>query len=203
VKQSSVDRVRRLAVVCSVVALALGGVASAHEQRTVGAIALRVGWQNEPAYTGTVNAVLVEVTRGGSPVTDAKLNAVVGFGDKESTTKTSSLALEGTDETPGTYTAPLVPTRPGTYTFHISGNVGDSKIDTSFTSGETTFDDVTDPTAAQFPAKDPTSGQLAQRIENVDSAAAKAASDAKRATIALAVGALGVLIGLVALLRRR
>ncbi len=186
-----------------VVSLALAGAAVAHEQRGVGAVTLRVGWQNEPTFTGSVNAVLVEVEKGGTPVTDAKLTAVVLFGDKTSTTKSGELTLEGSDEEQGTYTAALVPTRPGTYTFHITGDAGGMKVDQFFTSGEKTFDEVKDPTADQFPVKDPTSGQLAQRIANVDARAAKASNDAKRAMIALVIALAALVLAIVALGRRR
>jgi hypothetical protein len=192
---------RRVAVLTGIVFLAFGPAAFAHEERAVGAVTMRVGWLNEPTYTGSVNAVFVAVAhKGGGAIADAKLQTTVLFGDKTSSTKGDALTLEPSDETPGDYTAAIVPTRPGTYTFHVTGTAAGAKIDQYFTSSETTFDDVKDATADEFPAKDPSAAQLGQRLNNAQT---KANAGASRATIALIVGAAGIVVGLLALLRPR
>jgi len=178
-----------------------GGAAMAHEERNVGSITMRVGWLNEPTYSGSVNAVQVFLAKkGGGAIPDAKLTVVVLFGPKTSTTASQTITLNASDETPGEYTGPIVPSRPGTYTFHITGDAGGQKIDQYFTSSETTFDNVKDPTADEFPAKDPTNGQLAEQLS---SASTKTNSAKTLALIALIVGAVGVLVGVVAVASRR
>jgi hypothetical protein len=193
----------RRATVFGIVALlvGVGGAAAAHEERAVGNITMRVGWLNEPTYAGSVNAVQVFLAKeGGGPIADGKLTAVVLFGNKDSTTKSQTITLNASDETPGEYTGAIIPSRPGTYTFHITGDAGGQKLDQFFTSSETTFDNVGDPTADEFPAKDPTAGQLAERLNNADS---KTSSAKTLALAALIVGAAGILIAAVSLLRKR
>jgi len=152
----------------ALIALAIPVAAMAHEHRAVGPVELTVGWLNEPTYAGSVNAVQVELARGGSAVTGASLQVVVIFGERTATQKSSPLDLVPSDETPGLYTASIIPSRPGTYTFHITGTAAATKLDQYFTSGEKTFDDPKDPTADEFPVKDPSAGQLAQRVAGTD-----------------------------------
>ncbi len=177
-----------------------GATAFAHEERTFDNIQMRVGWLNEPTYSGSVNAVQVDMATGGQPIADAKLSAVVLFGNKGSSTRTRPMELEPSDEKPGEYTAAFIPTRPGQYTFHITGQAAGHKIDEFFQSSDTTFDNVKDPTADEFPAKDPTAGDLAQRQDASDHQAGSAKTFA---LIALIVGAAGVLLALVAVARKR
>jgi hypothetical protein len=184
------------------VALAVPLAAMAHEHRAAGGIEYTVGWLNEPTYAGSVNAVQVELARGGSPLTGANLQVVVIFGTRTGTQKTRPLDLVPSDETPGEYTADIIPTRPGTYTFHVSGTAGAAKIDQYFTSGETTFDVPKDPTADEFPVKDPTNAQMAQRLDSTDTQVSAAAAAKSRSTIALIVAAVGIVVGAVALARR-
>src|SRR5262249_13988679 len=127
----------------------------------------------------------------------------------------------GGDGDPGDYRAWLIPTRPGTYTFHITGTIDGQAVDVSVTSGDTTFDDVQNPADGQVPAKDPTIRDLAQkvdavssRVDNATAAAQNAADQAKKAKddasstktiaiIALVIGAIGVVLGGVSLARKR
>jgi hypothetical protein len=193
----------RRAVVLAIVGFMVfaGGVAIAHEQRAVGNVTMRVGWLNEPTYSGSVNAVQVFLAnKGGGAITDAKLTTVVLFGGKSSATKSQSITLDPSDEKPGEYDGAFVPTRPGTYTFHITGTAGGQNIDQFFTSSSTTFDNVKDPTVDEFPAKDPTAGQLSERLTRIEHGASTAK---KIAALAFVVGAIGVVIGLAALLRKR
>src|SRR5437870_2971435 len=108
-------------------------VASAHEHRAAGPVEMTVGWLNEPTYAASVNAVQLELASGGAPVTGAAMQVVVLFGDRNASQKTSPLDLVPSDEKAGQYTASLVPSRPGTYTFHITGNAAGTKLDQFFT----------------------------------------------------------------------
>lgn len=184
--------------------------ALAHEHRTVGPIEMTVGWADEPTYAGFKNGVqLLLKDKAGKPITDLgdTLKVEVIFG----TQKTAALPLERafgkSFGTPGDYRAAIVPTRPGNYTFHFTGTIGDQKIDQSFTTSDTTFDPVQEPTAIEFPVKDPSTADLAGRIERIGpraDAAQSAAGDARNAasqarTLAIAgivVGAAGVVAGL-------
>jgi hypothetical protein len=84
---------------------------------------------------------------------------------------------------PGDYRAFFIPTTPGAYTFHFTGTIKGKKIDKSFTSIKDGFDEVTDPTEVQYPAVDPSGGQLATRLDR-ESARVNAAlaTDRKQAS---------------------
>jgi hypothetical protein len=68
---------------------------------------------------------------------------------------------------PGDYRAFFVPTRPGDYTFHLTGTVKGTKVDESFTSGPNTFSSVDDPSSVEFPVKDPTTGELGDAVQRL------------------------------------
>jgi hypothetical protein len=183
--------------------------ATAHEGRATGAVRFVVGWGDEPAYTGFRNSAQVTVTEasGGAPVTDIgdtlKVEVIKG------TEKvTLPLARAGAS---GDYRAWLTPTRPGAYTFRVHGTVRGQTVNESFSSSPTTFNDVEDSSTIQFPAKDPTPGQLATRVDRefprIDTALNDAEDTAARAqTMAfagVAAGALGLLVGAAALVLAR
>ncbi len=162
--KKSVARSRAAApLMAAVLAVAGATTAFGHEQRSTGGLQVVVGWGDEPAYTGFKNSVQVTVAEadGGAPVADLgdSLRVEVRKGSD-----TVTMPLEPS-ATPGEYRAALTPTRPGEYTFRVTGTVRGRSVDESFTSSETTFDDVDDVATIQFPAKDPSTGQLATRID--------------------------------------
>jgi hypothetical protein len=183
-----------LAAGIAVLTLPLG--AGAHEHRAAAGLELTVGWLNEPTYAGSVNAVQVELARGGLAVTGGDLEVVVIFGDKSGTQKTSPLDLVPSDETPGAYTADIIPSRPGTYTFHVTGTAGGERVDQFFTSSDKTFDDPKDPAADAFPVKDPSAGQLAQRADRLDSHVASVRS---RTNLGIVLAVAGIVLAAISL----
>jgi hypothetical protein len=163
-----------LAAVIAAAAALIPVVALAHEVRPVGAYVLTVGWQHEPAYTNQQNAVqlLLSDSRG-KPVTDLgdsfKVQVVYQGQNMPAMTLDPSYDPDTGLGKPGEYLAAIIPTRPGDYTFHFSGTVHGQSMDQSFKSGPDTFDVVKDPTAVEFPVKDPTQAQVAQRLDRLDS----------------------------------
>ena len=134
--------------------------AAAHEVRRVKGVELVVGWVEEPAYAGVPNQVELHVSDAqGDPVSAARdMQVEVGYADA-----TVGLALQ--PAAPGEYRALIEPTRPGEYSFRITGRVGPKRIDERFVSGPKTFSSVQDPSALQFPSADPTTAQVAARLE--------------------------------------
>ena len=190
--------------------------ASAHETRAGGPVRFVVGWGDEPTYTGFKNSVQVTITEAsGAPVTDLgdtlQVEVIKGT-DKTTLPLVANFRVPGFG-TPGDYRAWLTPTRPGSYTFRLTGTVRGQRVDESFTSSRTTFNDVEDVTSIAFPAKDPSTGQLATRIDRevprLEAALSEAEDRADGArTLALAgvlVGAAGLLVAVGALMvaRRR
>jgi hypothetical protein len=194
-----------LTALAAVALLSLSSVASAHEEEQVGKLTLEVGWAQEPAFAGLPNAVQVSIQMGDEPVEDAALTATVVFGDPDSTTRTDALPLDPVAGTPGEYRAFVIPTRPGTYTFEITGKVGRKNIDETFTSGERSFDEVLNPGEAQFPEQDPTQGELAERLERIDSRIADlrtqiaAQDDEGGSSAPMLLGLAGIILGGIAL----
>ena len=176
----------------AIVGLSLVGVA-AHDRKAAGPLTVVVGWATEPAYTGAVNAVAVSLSDRSGPLTKAEgtLSVEVSFG-----TERVTLALEPMPNRPHEFQAAIVPTRAGTYAFRVTGAINKQAIDISSTCSDSTFHCVTDAAAIQFPAKDPTVGQLAERIDRALPRAADAGAGAR--TFALSSLALSIVAVIVA-----
>jgi hypothetical protein len=199
--------------------LAQAGPALAHQEVTVGPYHIEVGFGDEPPYAGFRNSVQFILTEKatGDPVTDLgdSLKVTVKTG-----AQSMPLTLEpnfevGGDGQPGDYRAWFIPTAPGTYTFQFSGSINGLAFDRSFTSGPTTFDDVKDPAAAEFPFKAPSNAQLATRVQQeaarqsaaLAAQARKGRDEAHSARllglIGIVAGAIGIVIGASALVMGR
>ncbi|MDP8938234.1 MAG: hypothetical protein M3O23_10995 [Actinomycetota bacterium] len=198
----------------AVLALAGATPAVGHEEAAVGGFRLAVGWGDEPAYTGVMNGVQVTISEAdsGAPVTDVgdslKVEVIKG---SDRITLPLDANFGGGSGTPGDYRARLTPTRPGTYTFRFFGTIRGQAVDQSFTSSQTTFDEVEDAASVQFPAKDPSTGQLATRVDRESSRldtrtdAVEERADGARtlAMVGVGVGALGLLTAAGALVAAR
>ena len=218
-----------VAIAASALSLAIAAPAFAHMHREVGRFETTVGWVEEPAFGGFRNAVQISIARPaaggdehaegeedpGTPVTDAKLQVEVIFGGPDGTTKTEGLELAPAFGSPGEYQAFLIPTEPGTYTFHIFGTIGDTEFDEMYTSGEDgpvegdtgQYHDIREPTDVQFPVKAPSNADLDEKVDTeatrVAALASSADDSAGTATILAIVGvALGALALLLSLIRR-
>jgi hypothetical protein len=197
-----------------------GAPASAHEGRNLGDLEMVVGWGTEPAYAGEVNSTQLLLVHDGEPVVDLgdTLDVEVTFGDRTQPFTLEPFFEVGGFGTPGDYRAWLIPTEPGQYSFRFSGTIDGEDVDETFTSGPDTFADVENPQAAQFPVEQPSAGELAERIDrevprftssigDVQAAANTAADDASSAKtlglIGIIVGAVGMLVAIVALVSSR
>lgn len=185
-----VQRIGRHAVLGAVLTTLIStGVVLAHESRDIDDINMSVGFIDEPVYSGQKSGLELRVTHDGEPVEglEETLEAEVTFGDQ-----TRELPLSPRFGEPGAYRSVFVPTAAGPYTFRIFGEIDGEAIDESFTSGRDTFAEVQDVVGGQFPVVFPAMGDLARDAE-------AGAGAATTATIALILGAAGLLAGLVAL----
>jgi hypothetical protein len=205
-----------LAGVSALLLLLIGAPpAVAHESRKVGPYEFVVGWYDEPTFTGAKNGPEVRISdfQSEKPITEnvpVELEVEVIF-EGESTT----LTMEPTFSDPSAFEADLAPTRPGEYTFRFVGTVGDLDVDESFTSGPDTFNSPTDLKEIQFPVQDPSTADLAERLDQelprVQEEAVAAAQNAAEsddvdsartiAFIALGLGVIAVLLALFAVMR--
>ena len=176
---------------------AIAAPASAHERRQVGDYELVVGWWEEPAFAYQPNGPEVTITKGDRPVNEGvDLDVEVGFGGKTLPLTLEPAFVVGVFGEEGSYSADIVPTRPGTYTYHITGTLEGQEIDETFTSGPETFSDIEDPGELAFPAEDPNNAELAARLED-DSERLGETEDA--ASSARTFGYAGTGLGLLAL----
>jgi hypothetical protein len=206
-----------IACLAFVVVVATAGPASAHEGRTVagGTFKVECGWGAEPAHSNVMNSVQFFLNDShDKPVTDAgeALHVVVSFGTQKSGELVLKPAFGPGYGTPGEYDAAIIPTRPGTYSFHVTGTVRNTKIDETFTSSDKTFDDIAPAKEIEFPVQDPTPDELAAKVDQLEArGAATAKAEAKKAKddaskLALAgifAGLVGIVVGGAALAAAR
>ncbi len=140
----------RLGMVLAVV-LALFATVSAHEGREVadGKYDIVFGWRVEPAYTTLLNGPELQINDADEkPVEglDETLQLEVSYGGKSKVLKLRAVYNE-----PGHYTADLIPTQPGDYSFHLTGKINDAAVDELFDSSKGEFSSVEPITDIQFP----------------------------------------------------
>jgi len=134
--------------------------AEAHITKVYGNYLVQVGWDNEPVYTGLVNAAQVTIKKGSGDAAKPVINAIkdlqisVKYG---SVTKPLDFLPSSTVD--GQYTAVLIPTRVGTYSLVFTGTVEGQTID-----DEIPLDDVASVDALSFP---PSTGSSPDTSANV------------------------------------
>ncbi len=158
----------RLFLIAAAVMLLVVGVVSAHERRTVGTYQIAFGWRNEPAYIGefTGPEIFISMAPSSTPEAtdqgmamstepasndlanlDINLKAEVSIGDQ-----TTTVTFKPAYGEVGHYIADLIPTVPGDYTFHVTGNIGDTQVDETFTSAAGKFSTVNPASDIEFPS---------------------------------------------------
>jgi hypothetical protein len=184
--------------------------ALAHEGRKLGDLEMEVGWGTEPALAGQLNSALILLVHHGEPVVDLgdTLEFEVTFGDQTQQFPIEPFFEPGEFGTPGDYRAWFIPTRPGEYTFHFFGTIDGEDVDETFTPGPGGFEEVESTQSVQFPEQDPSTGELAERIDRVeprlassiDEVQADVQSSADDASSAMTLGLIGVIVGAVGLI---
>jgi hypothetical protein len=192
------------AAAIAAVALTLPASAPAHVTKPANGFRVTMGWGNEPPLAGFENFVEVGVTdASGAPVRDLGSTAgvEVSFGGAQTV-----LPLVPS-EVPGEFRAALVPTRPGTYAFHVTATANGEEIATGATCSDRTFDCVAAASEVAFPVKDPSIGELSERLARelprVEQAADTAASARRIAIAAVVLAGLALAAALVFLVRGR
>jgi hypothetical protein len=181
-RNTSVIRRLSVVAITALMLVVVAASVSAHEGREVeGEFEFVVGFMNEPAYVNQMNGLDLRITylngnqddaengddpgddhehsngeaeddhHGGEsePVENAhqSLNATIIYGSEE-----MELDLRPVYNQPGAYTAEVIPTSPGTYTFHIHGEIDGIQIDETFVGGPDTFSEPAETDDLEFPA---------------------------------------------------
>ena len=158
---------RFLLFVVVVLALTLAVTpAAAHEGREVGEYVIVFGWRVEPAFAGQVNGPEFWVTHHDTdePVErlEESLQLMIHFGDQS-----KMLTVYPVWNEPGHYTADLLPTRPGDYSFHMFGMIGDTEVDEMFTSADGEFSTIEPATDIMFPVPEDDLAALQAQIDEL------------------------------------
>jgi hypothetical protein len=111
-----------------------------------------------------------------------KVEIIYGSSKKE-------LELEPQFGLDGAYTAYVIPTQTGDYTWHIFGTIEGTPVDVSMTSSPDTFEPVESKATVSFPDAEASARELASEVT-------MATSTARTAMI---VGGIGVVLGLAGL----
>ncbi len=184
----------RALIVGGLLALAVTSIALAHTSLKVGPYMVEVGWVDEPPIVGEKNAVFISITNDdtGKPVEGVgTLNVTVSTGGKDRQLELRPLS----EDQPGQYAADFIPTRRGTYTVKLSGQIEQTDVMTS-----TDIEEVIPASSLQFPEPVLDAQTISQSVSQAQSAVSTANTTA---LIALVVGVIGVLLGGLALLRGR
>lgn len=188
-----------LAVLAAAIAGCLSvGLAAAHVDIDVGdgQYVMEIGFRDEPAYVGQPNAIYIHVEEyatGGTEPVDGLADTLTAEVSKNGQSLTPPLVPMGD----GSYEAIFVPMETGGYTFRIRGTIGEATVDESVTSSPTTFDSVQPLTAIEFPPREEGSSPAAL----ARSAQADAANARMFGIVGTALGALGLVLAIVAWLR--
>lgn len=165
--------------------------ALAHTRVEVGPYAFVIGWLQEPPIVGERNALTLEITENEQPVTDAEatLDLEVLYAGR-----TWRVNMNPT-QTPGLYTATLFPTVRGVYTTRLFGTLGSTDIDV-----ELDPEEVLPASNLQFPQPLPDTIALQEQVDQLQ---AELQTARTWSFIGAGGAGLGILLGLVGLLRRK
>jgi hypothetical protein len=160
----------------------------AHGTVQVGDYELVIGFHSEPVYQGEPNSLDLFVT---NTKTNEKVNGLEDSLQVEIIHGASkkTLKLEPQEDLDGAYTADVIPTATGDYTWHVFGKIGETPVDVSMTSAPDTFNPVEPKSNASFPEAELSSAELS----------AHTAAAAGTAQTALIIGGIGVVLGLAGL----
>jgi hypothetical protein len=131
----------------------------AHGHTEVGDYELVIGFHNEPAYQGEPNGLdlFVTNTKTGELVNglEETLQVEIIYGASK-----QELKMEAQWGQDGAYTAYVIPTAAGDYTWHIWGEIEGTPVDVTMSSSPDTFSSVEPKSAVAFPSAEPTSSEL-------------------------------------------
>ena len=184
----------RALIAGGLLALAVTSITLAHTSLKIGPYTVEVGWVDEPPIVGEKNAVFISVTNDdtGKPVEGlSTMNVTVSTGGKERQLELRPLS----EDQPGQYAADFIPTRRGTYTVKLSGQIEQTNVVTN-----TDIEEVIPASDLQFPEPVLDAQSVSQSISQAQSAVSTANTTA---LVALVVGIIGVLLGGLALFRSR
>jgi len=187
--------------------------AFAHETIVVDQYEFEVGWREEPPLVSQQNAIFVGVTiQEGNGVSTGVTNA---FRDLTATVKSGSVSKELdilSDAKAGNYYAKIIPTQPGTLTIELKGTLNGVEVNEAVE-----IEDVENINVIAFPPTDAsglpdlakiknTLAQLQQDIAKANQGTVSGVESGKSydyAMFAMGLGAAGVILAVISLVKRK
>lgn len=207
-------------LIAVVSALILGGglfsTAFAHTTVEVGPYSIEVGWGIEPPVFGIRNDFVFEISE--SPSEGVKAGVKNAFKNLEATVKFGGVTKKldiNSDPKAGHYHSPVIPTKTGSMSMLVQGKINDVDVDV-----EIPIEDVESTAVLDFP---PTTGSSSDQdvasLKNAMSALQKDISNLKSgegidvvatggqaydfAIFGLSLGAAGVILAIIAMIKRK
>jgi len=185
----------------------------AHESMTVDKYNIEIGWKEEPPLVGQQNSITFEFTTDeGKGVSSGVVNA---FKDLTATIKSGSVSkqldiLSG--EKTGQYYAKIIPTQIGSLTIELTGTLEGVKVNK-----QVEIEDVANINEIAFPPTDATGssdiakikntlGQLQQDVSQLSDGGQTGRTSGKSydyAIFAMGIGAAGVILAVISLVKRK
>ena len=203
-------------------ALILGGglfsTAFAHTTVHVEQYEIEVGWAIEPPVVGIRNDFVLEVSVPGE-VEGVKMGVKNAFKNLEATAKFGGVTKVldiNSDPKPGHYFSPVIPTKTGSISIILDGEIDGTPVQV-----EIPVEDVETTAVLDFPPKSDSSGGDTTALKNALSALQKEVSSLKLnpgvgsnsnlnvgpaydfAVFGLSLGAAGVILAIIAMLKRK
>ena len=184
--------------------------AFAHKTITIDQYNIEVGWKDEPPLVGQQNAITFEFsTDEGNGVSSAVTNA---FKDLTATINSGSVSKQLdvlSDEKPGSYYAKIIPTQTGPLTISLQGTLNGIQVNE-----QTEVEDVDNINVIAFPPTDASGssdiakiknslGQLQQDVSQISQGGSANTGKSDYAVLALGIGAAGVILAVISLVKRK
>ena len=208
-----------LFVITGLVVLGFGfSFAYAHTTIQVDPYEIEVGWQDEPPVVGILNAITIDIREPGD-VEGVSMGVTNGFKKLEASVVSggASKVLDiNTDPRPGHYYAKIIPTKIGSLQVELKGEINGVEIDTIIP-----IEDVESTSVLDFPpVSSSSSGQEVTALKNAVTSMQKDISSIKAqgntvikdsdsgtaynfAVFGLSLGAAGVILAIIAMVKRK
>ena len=192
--------------------------AYAHTTIQVEQYEIEVGWQDEPPVVGILNAITIDIREPGD-VEGVSTGITNGFKKLEGSVVSGGVSKVldiNTDPRPGHYYAKIIPTKIGSLQVELKGEINGVKVNTIIP-----IEDVESTSVLDFPpVSSSTSGQEVTALKNAVTSMQKDISSIKAqgnttttdsdrgttynfAVFGLSLGAAGVILAIIAMVKRK
>lgn len=211
--------VYKISLFVIILSLLLSGFssASAHQSVTVENLVIEVGWQDEPPLVGFMNAITFEINENTSDGQSGVKNAFKNLIANVKSGGLEKMLDIDSDPQAGHYHSKIIPTRTGSLVVQLKGDINGIPINS-----EITIEDVEDKSLLAFPDTTGSSDQdvvalkntvsglqtevtlLKSKISGMDTSGNFSAETAYNFGIfGLSLGAAGVILAIVAMIKRK